>query len=204
MVQRQLGIILIPILFTVIKSFHISGGKRTIITSFQQVKHNDLPSYLVTKSKQFRSNTKLFAAAGGGKKKRRRRKKTTETSPIEEKSVDVDTKMDTTEKETVVVEEISEEIEIEPLETKPMDESTKTPTFKFNRDEAIALGISDADEDDEDGDIMPMSDIQGGTTSIKPKDLTKGAIELPDLKDTVKKKTVVETKKGSSGGQTCY
>ena len=140
MVHRQLlEIILFLILCDAIKCFHIIGGNQkrlTIATSFQQVKH-ELPSYLTA---QPNSNTALFATAGGGKKKRRRRKKPTpETTPIEEKPVELETSL---EQETTIVEEKNEPTPLETNmdETKPMDE-TKTPTFKFNRDEAIALGM---------------------------------------------------------------
>jgi len=68
----------------------------------------------------------------------------------------------------------------------------KEKKFVFNRDEAIALGITDADEDEE---IIPEFAPASQTPSASLPKLQQlqekpggGAIDLPDIKDAVKRK----------------
>lgn len=57
--------------------------------------------------------------------------------------------------------------------------STGNGQFKFDRNEAIALGITDAEADE---DIIPQF------APLKPLSLDEGAIELPSFGDAVKKR----------------
>lgn len=193
-------------LFNCIRAFHISVGnsKRTIIaTSFQKViNKNHEASYLKTigtNNMHYKNDMVLFAASGdgGGKKKRRRKRKTTKEPIVSKEETSIDT-TSIDEKTLEKVETISNtnvdnkgigDKDYFPIPAETENKIDTAPTFKFNRDEAIALGISDADEEDDDI-LMPLSDMQDSTATTKAPanskiDFSKGAIDLPNLKETV-------------------
>lgn len=127
------------------------------------------------------STTRLFAA-GGGKKKRRRRKEPpsapvpASTPPAVEESKVVEEEVI---QQPAVKAEVKEpkEPEPEPVEKKSTAKQATPGAFTFDRDEAIALGISDAEDEE---DIIPQF--------APPKSLSKGAVELPSFTDAVQRK----------------
>merc|ERR1712129_444726 len=77
---------------------------------------------------------------------------------------------------------VGEEVEEEVIEEEKVEKSSRKK-FVFNREEAISLGISNSNDDDDDDfdEPAPFSDLT-----------EKGAIDLPDIKDIVRKKTQKE------------
>lgn len=112
------------------------------------------------------SRSTALHAAGGGKKKRRRRK----TAPVGSAAP-------ATEDAEVKGDGDDDDEEVKATTPKvPVINSQ----FSFDRNEAIALGITDAEEDE---NIIPAF----APPSAGGIDLTKGAVELPTFGDAMKK-----------------
>lgn len=124
-------------------------------------------------------------------KKNRRKRKTppptsTTTDPSDLKSIPEATD------DEVAVEKMESDapISISTDNTVVGGSSGGSTPFKFDRDEAIALGITDAEDDD---DIIPEFASPAGRKKGAPLPdysdlLNKGAVELPDIKQSVQKK----------------
>lgn len=133
--------------------------------------------------------SKLYAANQGGKKRRRKRKD--DMIPAESPTTEFDPN-NLTESNDAANTQITQTSPPSPQSQeidKPGKSETPAISFKFDRAEALALGIEDAsDQDDDDGGV-PSPDFKlSAAPRSSQKIQEKGAIDLPSMQDVLLRK----------------